>query len=306
MSVIGAAIGALGSLASGALTADAYNTQNSIAQSQFRENMQWQKQQYYDMKRWQSPKNQVRLYREAGINPALALESGLAGKVEGVGGVAPTSSMTSPDFSSIPSGAANLMQAFSQSNLSDTQAKNVEANTENTLIDNRTKYERQLEELRKLKTSRKLDQSQQKYYDAQEAFLNKQLQYIDERLEWENQSERFRAAGMSLDNTMKSLEIMFKPMQINAELQSLSALAFMNYQAGLASGASIEEIKARTNKEFAEYLKTLPEAEVGKAKANIYKNGSFMQKIGLYLSDKLFDALSMGVSAGASAAKVIK
>ena len=99
MSVLGAAIGALGALGSGALTADAYNQQNNIAQSQFRENMLWQKQQYYDMKQWQTPKNQVRLYREAGINPALALQSGLAGKVEGVGGVAPTSSMSSPDFS---------------------------------------------------------------------------------------------------------------------------------------------------------------------------------------------------------------
>lgn len=306
MSVLGAAIGALGALGSGALTADAYNTQNSIAQSQFRENMNWQRQQYYDMKQWQTPKNQVRLYREAGINPALALQSGLAGKVEGVGGVAPTSSMSSPDFSGLPSGASGLIQAFSQSNLADTQSKKVEADTENTLIDNRTKYERQLEELRQMKSSRKLNQSQQKYYDAQEAFLNKQLQYIDERLEWENQSERFRAAGISLDNTMKSLEIMFKPMQINAELQSLSALAFMNYQSGLASGASVEEIKARTNKEFAEYLKSLPEAEVGKAKANIYKNGSFMKKIGLYLSDKLFDSLSMGLSVGASAAKMLK
>lgn len=299
MSVLGAAIGALGALGSGAMTADAYNTQNSIAQSQFRENMNWQRQQYYDMKLWQSPKNQVRLYREAGINPALALQSGLAGKVEGVGGVAPTSSMSSPDFFSLPSGASGLIQAFSQSNLADTQSKKVEADAENTLIDNRTKYERQLEELRQMKSSRKLNQSQQKYYDAQEMFLNKQLQYIDERLEWENQSERFRAAGIQLDNTMKSLEIMFKPMQINAELQSLSALAFMNYQSGLASGASIEEIKARTNKEFAEYLKMLPEAEVGKTKANIYKNGSFMKKVGLYLSDRLFDALSMGVSVGA-------
>ena len=45
MSVLGAAIGALGALGSGALTADAYNQQNNIAQSQFRENMQWQKQQ---------------------------------------------------------------------------------------------------------------------------------------------------------------------------------------------------------------------------------------------------------------------
>ena len=296
MSVLGAAIGALGALGSGALTADAYNQQNNIAQSQFRENMQWQKQQYYDMKQWQTPKNQVRLYREAGINPALALQSGLAGKVEGVGGVAPTSSMSSPDFSGLPSGASGLIQAFSQSNLADTQAKNVEADTENTLIDNRTKYERQLEELRQMKSSRKLNQSQQAYYDAQENFLNKQLQYIDERLEWENQSERFRAAGIQLDNTLKSLEIMFKPMQINAELQSLSALAFMNYQSGLASGASIEEIKARTNKEFAEYLKMLPEAEVGKHKANIYKNGSFMKKVGLYLSDRFFDALSMGLN----------
>lgn len=116
---LGAAlIGALGSAAGGLLTAHSIDEQNARADAQFRANLAFQRYQYEDMKHWQSPANQVRLLKQAGINPSLALNSSLAGNsLQGVGGVSPTASNMAADFSSLPSSAASLVSSLGQNSL---------------------------------------------------------------------------------------------------------------------------------------------------------------------------------------------
>lgn len=134
--IAGPMISALGAVGGAYLTADSIDRQNAIAQSQFRENMAFQKYQYEDMKRYQSPKNQVMMLREAGLNPALAMDSSLAGKsLAGVGGVSPTASVTSGDFMGLPQGAASLLQSIVSNGLSQSQEDVNYANAASKLQD---------------------------------------------------------------------------------------------------------------------------------------------------------------------------
>lgn len=120
--IAGPLISALGAVGGAYLTADSVDRQNAIAQSQFNQNMAFQKYQYEDMKRFQSPKNQVMMLREAGLNPNLAMDSALAGKsLAGVGGVSPNASVTSADYMGIPQNAASLLQSIVSHGLSQSQ-----------------------------------------------------------------------------------------------------------------------------------------------------------------------------------------
>lgn len=115
---LGLGLGAISGLASflGA------NSQNAAAQRQFAENMRFQKYQYEDMKRYQSYSNQVREMRKAGLNPALLFGNGSSpSTLSSVGGVAPTSTQTTPDLSGSLSSAASAIGSIGQNDLIDSQ-----------------------------------------------------------------------------------------------------------------------------------------------------------------------------------------
>lgn len=287
-----ALIGALGALGSGALTADSINYQNEMARQQFQENLAFQRYQYEDMKRWQSPANQVRLLKEAGINPILALDSKLAGTaLSSVGGVSPTSSAVSQDYSSIPSAASNLMQGFANTSLAQSQEKNVDADTEGKNIRNQNQMRLDLANIEKLLSDKRLNDVSRKQLQFQANYLSKQLQFADEKLEWENQEQRFKVAGVAIDNALKEVELLFAPMLNNAQIRSLGALAFMNYKQGALAGKSIEKIEAETMYEWNELFKNLPEAEQGFSEWKAMKNSKGF-KVTRYALGLVFKALS--------------
>ena len=66
-------LGALSAVGSTVGSIYSANKQNEEARRQFDASLDWSKYQYNDMKQYNSPKNQLRLMREAGLNPALAL-----------------------------------------------------------------------------------------------------------------------------------------------------------------------------------------------------------------------------------------
>lgn len=105
-------------LISGLLNYGAANDTNSLAREQFEKNLKFQKYQYEDMKRYNSFKNQRRMMQEAGLNPSLMFGSGASPVgASSVGGVAPTASQTTPDFSFLPSGMGNLLSSLTQASL---------------------------------------------------------------------------------------------------------------------------------------------------------------------------------------------
>ena len=198
-----AIIGALGAVGGGLLTANSINEQNAMANSQFRANYDFQRYQYEDMKRWQSPENLVRLYRQAGLNPALALGSGLNAPATSVGGVAPTASHAVGDFSGVPSAAANLMQGFANSSLAEAQERNVDANTENVTIRNQNQLRSDLADINLKLSNKRLNDVSRKRLMLEANYIQKQLDYADERLNWENQEQRFKATFERLARTLE-------------------------------------------------------------------------------------------------------
>lgn len=95
--LIGAGLGAVAGLAN----VFSARSQNNEARRQFEESLNFQKYQYNDMKRYNSPKNQMRLLREAGINPALSLGNLGQSTAVGVGSASPTASNVMPDMSGL-------------------------------------------------------------------------------------------------------------------------------------------------------------------------------------------------------------
>lgn len=241
MSLLPAVIGALGSLGAGAMTSSSLDDQNRAAQSQFRENMAWQKQQYYDMKQWQSPMNQVRLYKEAGINPALALGSGLAGKVEGVGGVSPTSSMAYQDYSSFPTAAGNLASAFASSSLQSKQESLVDSEVEKNLAEAQGQRTDNLYKDEYWKSSNYLRNSQAYLADKNADVMKLQYEFDKDSLGDRLFQKRWESEYMRAETEARLLTNAFIPERCRAEIDKVytdQKVALMSGQASLTSAAA--------------------------------------------------------------------
>lgn len=111
--IVGAAsVSALGSLAASGL--------NAFSQ---REQRSYDYQQWLKMAEYNKPSNQVRRLREAGINPALALQNIGTGNVDShAGGQSPV------DFSPVADGANSVGSMMSQQDLISAQAREHNAN----------------------------------------------------------------------------------------------------------------------------------------------------------------------------------
>ena len=292
-------LGALSAVGSTVGSIYSANKQNEEARRQFDASLDWSKYQYNDMKQYNSPKNQLRLMREAGLNPALAL--GQLPSSAAVGSSAPgsTASFTQPDFSGLQSAAdiaAQYETRNSQSELNKEGGYKMHEEAENVHIDNITKLNRDMQSLLNMRQEWKKQGKEVGYLDKQISFLQKQLDFEDEHLNWRNQSLQFQAMGFSLENTLRQLEILFKPAEQQAQLRSMASIAYMNYQNGIAAGESANEIKQRTLKELQEMGVIEYESEVSKSKAKKWKNGGFTTKLGMYLMDKFFDAYSIKIA----------
>ena len=170
---IGAAISALGSVASNMMQ----NSQNLQLAQQQRE---------YDLKMWfeqanyNSPVKQVQRLRDAGLNPALAMQNGMmdAGmQSQSSGGQqAPV-----VDFSPIAQGLRDSVDLFQQKRYQDAQISKLNEETTNQAIKNRFENQRQIEELNNLKQSGYLTASQKKHVDIQINALMKENEWIDKR-----------------------------------------------------------------------------------------------------------------------------
>lgn len=106
LGAIGAGLQGMGALGSFFAARD----QTSEARRQFDESMRFQRYQYDDMKRYNSPENQARLMRKAGFNPALMASNLGQSTAVGVGSASPTASSALPDFSGLSTAGSTLSQ----------------------------------------------------------------------------------------------------------------------------------------------------------------------------------------------------
>lgn len=126
--MIGAAIGAIGGLASGLLGAAGNASLNSATRN-------WQTSMYYIDRDYNTPANQMKRLREAGINPHIAMANGMLSSGQTSG--APSAPSTHPyDFSPIAQGMSQAGALYQQSQLQKAQVEQINAQSENQRIKN--------------------------------------------------------------------------------------------------------------------------------------------------------------------------
>lgn len=135
-------IAALGGLAATAL-GSAMNSKASRDSNQL--NMRnWKEQAEYN-----SPRNQVQRLREAGVNPALALQNG-AMDSGSMSNQAPDAVTPQYDFSPLSHGISESVGLYQAKRLQDSQIKLQDSQTQNQIIRNRTQLLRDIAEFSKL------------------------------------------------------------------------------------------------------------------------------------------------------------
>lgn len=143
-------------------------------------------QREFDYRMWKenneynTPANQVSRLRAAGINPALALtngslESGLSSGSPG-GQSAP-----SVDFSPVAHGIRDSVDLYQQRRLQDAQIGKLNEESTNQSIRNRYENQRQIIELDKMLSDKRLSDSQRDYYMTERNRLIEENKWIDKR-----------------------------------------------------------------------------------------------------------------------------
>ena len=109
----------------------------------------------YDYNKWREyvheidPKTQVKKMRSAGINPAVALSQGAIDSGN-PSAQAPEAKIPQFDFSATAQGFRDSVELYQQSMLQRSQRENLDANTQNQLIRNKTQLIRDFQELYKM------------------------------------------------------------------------------------------------------------------------------------------------------------
>lgn len=171
------ALAAVGSVVGSALTNFLNDSQNQ-AQRDWSE-MMWNKQNEYN-----TPANQMKRLRSAGINPHFAISGGQLG----TGNASSQAAMTSPtpyDFSPIGEGVARSVELFQQKRIQDADIGLKNAQAENWRAKNVTQYYRDLSEIRSILNSADLTDQQRKNLRAQEHEIWTNIQSLAERNEVE-------------------------------------------------------------------------------------------------------------------------
>lgn len=191
---LGLGIAGLGvAAASGGLSFLSAHKQNSEARRQFEQSMALQRYQYEDMKRYNSPANQVKLYRQAGINPALAMGQLPSSGAVGTASPGATSSFTQPDFSGL-NVAADIAAMYDVRN-SET-AKNA-ADTNKSIEETLTKrYENKFAE-DNFRWQKHLNEMRARLEESNLSLAQKTLDSQVEKSVWDAQMSR-ASAGIQL------------------------------------------------------------------------------------------------------------
>lgn len=227
---VAAAIGAGTSILGSALSFASASRQNALAKEQFNRSMNFARYQYEDMKHYNSPENQLRLMRQAGLNPALAIGQLPSSAAVGSAAPGPTASFTQPDFSGLTSAGDivaqyQLRESQSQANLAkaaDDLQNAIGKSKDNLFKDEYNKWNNYLTKMRA---------------QMEESNLVTLLQTRDQQVEqsyWDAQLSR-ASAGIQL----KALGVADE--RFNAEITKLWCDA---YQAVLTGQSSVKQAAA--------------------------------------------------------------
>lgn len=138
----------------------------------------------YDYNKWREyvheidPKTQVKKMRAAGINPAVALSQGAIDSGN-PSAQAPEAKIPQFDFSATSQGFRDSVELYQQSLLQKSQRENLEANTQNQLIRNKTQLVRDFQELFKMYSETDKNSKEGQLLWEQIQYTKKQIEAFD-------------------------------------------------------------------------------------------------------------------------------
>ena len=153
--LVGSAVGGIGSVASTLLG-------NSVNVQLAREQREWDYKMWKENNEYNTPLNQMKRLRSAGINPGLAMSNGLMGNglsSQTAGG------QTAPmvDFSPIAQGIQQSVDLYQQKRMQDAQINKLNSETVNQSIKNRYENQRQIIQLQQALENKDLTSSHRKH-----------------------------------------------------------------------------------------------------------------------------------------------
>lgn len=201
------------------------------------------------MMEYNSPVNQVRRLRQAGLNPALAMTNGMmdSGNVS-----SPAPPMPQFDTNQLAEGVRASNQLQLQERATNAQVAYTEANTEAQRIRNKTQLMRDLAELMNMRA--KMAES-----NKNTAFLDKQIEFRQKEIDWFDRKTgaevaKYDAEAHSVEANARYQDIMnqFAPQQqaallkqINANAAALNAAAREHNSAAVRNQAEAAVARAR-------------------------------------------------------------
>ena len=128
-----------------------------------REQREWDYKMWKENNEYNTPQNQMKRLRDAGLNPGLAMSNGLIGNglsSQTAGG------QTAPmvDYSPIAQGLRDSVDLYQQRRLQDAQIEKLNSETVNQSIKNRYENQRQIIELQQALENKDLTVSQRYFY----------------------------------------------------------------------------------------------------------------------------------------------
>ena len=201
------------------------------------------------MMEYNSPVNQVRRLRQAGLNPALAMTNGMMDSGN-VSAAAPP--MPQFDTNQLAEGVRASQQLQLQERATNAQVANTEANTEAQRIRNKTQLMRDLAEL--MNTRAKMAESNKNtaFLDKQIAFRQKEIDWFDRRTGAEVAKYDSEAHASEANAQYQDIMNRFAPQQqaaiikqINANSASLYAAAQEHNSAAVRNQAEASVARAR-------------------------------------------------------------
>lgn len=201
------------------------------------------------MMEYNSPVNQVRRLRQAGLNPALAMTNGMldSGNVSAAAPPIPQF-----DTNQLAEGVRASQQLQLQERTTNAQVANTEANTEAQRIRNKTQLMRDLAELMNTRAKMAESNKNTEFLDKQIAFRQKEIDWFDRRSGAEIAKYDAEAHASEANAQYQDIMNRFAPQQqaaiinqINANSSALYAAAREHNSAAVRNQAEAAVARAR-------------------------------------------------------------
>lgn len=230
---------------------------NALQERMFNQQLQWNLDQWNRNNAYNTPANQVKRFREAGLNPYLMMQGGAGvGQSSGPAAGANVPQLHTPqiqpyDPSSSFSAAGNMIGQIS---MQKAQVRNVDADTQGKLIDNMTKNAINLAKIREMNAHAKdlvskslltgtQNRLAQATFNDSVTYAHLQNLFLDEQ----TQVQRQTRLNLELQNRIDSWNYKHLPQQFAAQVaQMWSQVEVNRSNAAYLAKAALESV-ARAN-----------------------------------------------------------